>query len=77
MIDPARYGGDHLLYLGDYLPADHRYFDLSVDALTDEFAPYLQRFNPVLRAQVDHRRVGAPGEIRAARAASRLRADDS
>jgi protoporphyrinogen oxidase len=46
MIDPARYGGDHLLYLGDYLPADHRYFDLSADALTDEFAPYLQRFNP-------------------------------
>ena len=29
MIDPAHYGGDHLLYLGDYLPPDHRYFDLS------------------------------------------------
>ena len=46
MIDPARYGGDHLLYLGDYLPADHRYFDMSAEAITDEFAPYLQRFNP-------------------------------
>jgi protoporphyrinogen oxidase len=46
LIDPAHYGGDHLLYLGDYLPADHRYFDMSVDAITDEFTPYLQRFNP-------------------------------
>lgn len=46
MIDPARYGGDHLLYLGDYLPADHRYFDMSQDELLAEFLPALKRCNP-------------------------------
>jgi len=24
--DPARYGGDRLLYIGNYLPADHAFF---------------------------------------------------
>jgi len=46
MVDKAHYGGDHLLYLGDYLPADHRYFDYSVEQLVEEFTPYLSRFNP-------------------------------
>jgi len=46
LMDPAHYGGDHLLYLGDYLPPDHRYFDLSVEELVDEFAPHLTKFNP-------------------------------
>ncbi len=46
MIDPAHYGGDHLLYLGDYLPPEHRYFDLSAEQLLDEFAPHLAKFNP-------------------------------
>ena len=51
MIDPARYGGDHLLYLGDYLPPDHRYFDLSAEELLDEFAPHLVKFNPAFRRE--------------------------
>jgi protoporphyrinogen oxidase len=46
MIDPRHYAGDHLLYLGDYLPPDHRYFDLSAEELLDEFAPHLKKFNP-------------------------------
>ena len=46
MIDPAHYGGDHLLYLGDYLPADHPYFAMDTQALLDEFAPSLKRLNP-------------------------------
>lgn len=46
MIDPARYGGDHLLYLGDYLPADHRYFEYSTEQMVEEFAPHLAKFNP-------------------------------
>ncbi len=46
MIDPAHYAGDHLLYLGDYLPPEHRYFDLSAEQLLDEFAPHLAKFNP-------------------------------
>jgi len=46
MIDPCHYAGDHLLYLGDYLPPEHRYFELSADELLDEFAPHLVKFNP-------------------------------
>jgi protoporphyrinogen oxidase len=46
MIDPRHYDGDHLLYLGNYLDPDHRYFDLSVDELLAEFLPHLPRFNP-------------------------------
>ncbi|MCS6827664.1 MAG: NAD(P)/FAD-dependent oxidoreductase [Caldilinea sp.] len=49
MIDPVHYAGDHLLYLGDYLPADHRYFELSAAELLDEFAPHLVKFNPAFR----------------------------
>lgn len=45
MIDASHYAGDHLLYLGDYLPADHRYFSLSDDALIAEFMPHLKHFN--------------------------------
>ena len=46
MIDPAHYDGDHLLYVGDYLDPDHRYFDMSTEELLAEFAPHLKRFNP-------------------------------
>jgi protoporphyrinogen oxidase len=46
MIDPVHYDGDHLLYIGDYLDPDHRYFEMSADELLAEFAPHLKRFNP-------------------------------
>ena len=40
------YGGDHLVYCGDYLEADHEYFQLSKEALLERFLPSLTRFNP-------------------------------
>jgi protoporphyrinogen oxidase len=46
MVDPAHYGGDHLLYLGDYLPPDHRFFAMTQEELLAEFLPSLKRFNP-------------------------------
>lgn len=46
MVDPAHYGGDHLIYLGDYLDPTHRYFAMNVAELLDEFLPHLTRFNP-------------------------------
>jgi protoporphyrinogen oxidase len=45
MIDPAHYDGDHLLYIGNYLDPDHRYFDLSAEELLSEFVPHLRNFN--------------------------------
>jgi protoporphyrinogen oxidase len=43
---PEHYGGDHLIYCGDYLNPDHEYFKLSLDELFERFAPALKRFNP-------------------------------
>ena len=45
-IGPEHYGGDHILYLGDYLEPDHEYFSLSKEELLERFLPSLERFNP-------------------------------
>jgi len=44
-IGPEHYGGDHLVYCGDYLDRDHEYFKLSQDELLERFLPALKRFN--------------------------------
>jgi protoporphyrinogen oxidase len=44
-IDPKHYGGDHLIYCGDYLKPDHEYFNLSHEELLARFLPALPRFN--------------------------------
>ncbi len=45
-MDKAHYGGDHILYLGDYCPPDHEYFQMSEEALIARFLPALKRVNP-------------------------------
>jgi protoporphyrinogen oxidase len=45
-IPPEHYGGDHLIYCGDYLEPDHAYFKLSKEELLERFLPSLSRFNP-------------------------------
>jgi protoporphyrinogen oxidase len=45
-IEPEHYGGDTLIYCGDYLEPSHEYFLLSKEALIDRFLPALARFNP-------------------------------
>ncbi len=45
-IPPEHYGGDHLVYCGDYLPASHPYFTLARETLVQRFLPALARFNP-------------------------------
>lgn len=45
-IEPDHYGGDYLVYLGDYLPPDHPYFQYSVEQLFAAYEPALRRFNP-------------------------------
>lgn len=49
MIEPSHYGGDHLLYIGNYLDADHRYFALNEDELLAEFLPHFGKFNPAFQ----------------------------
>jgi len=48
-IDPRHYGGDHLVYCGDYLEPEHEYFRLSHEELLRRFLPVLPRFNPNFR----------------------------
>lgn len=44
-MDSAHYGGDHIVYCGDYVPADHEYFDMSDDELVARFTSVLPTFN--------------------------------
>lgn len=45
-MDKQHFGGDHLVYLGDYVAPDHEYFKLSEDQLAERFIPALTRVNP-------------------------------
>jgi len=45
-LSPDYFGGDHILYIGDYLPQDHENFDLSQEELQARFVPHLKKFNP-------------------------------
>jgi protoporphyrinogen oxidase len=45
-LSPDYFGGDHLVYIGDYLETDHEYFRLSQDELLQRFLPSLPRLNP-------------------------------
>ncbi len=40
------FGGDHIVYCGDYLDPDHEYFTLSKEELLARFLPALPRINP-------------------------------
>jgi protoporphyrinogen oxidase len=40
------FGGDHILYCGDYRDADHPYFDMTKEEIMEVFLPPLKRINP-------------------------------
>lgn len=46
MRSPEEYGGRHMIYLGNYLPMDHRYFNQSDEEVIAEFLPHLKMLNP-------------------------------
>lgn len=45
-VPPRHFGGEHILYAGDYLDASHEYFQMSDEALLERFLPAIARFNP-------------------------------
>lgn len=51
-IDPKYYGGQHILYIGNYLEKDHRYFKMTKEELLKEFTPYLKKINPTFNFQL-------------------------
>jgi protoporphyrinogen oxidase len=44
-VPSEHFGGQHLIYCGDYLPVDHPYFSMSEDELCATYLPALRRFN--------------------------------
>ena len=45
-VSADHFGGEHILYIGDYLDTDHEYFSLSQEELLNRFVEVLPRFNP-------------------------------
>jgi len=45
-VPSKNFGGDHIIYCGDYLEVDHEYFQLTQDELLERFLPGLKRINP-------------------------------
>lgn len=45
-VGPEHFGGDHIVYAGDYLEAGHEYFSLSDEQLLERFLPAFKKFNP-------------------------------
>lgn len=45
-VSAEHFGGDHLVYCGDYLEPSHEYFQLSQEQLLDRFLSAFPRFNP-------------------------------
>ncbi len=45
-LSPKYFGGEHIVYMGDYLDPDHEYFRLSQEELLERFLPVLTRINP-------------------------------
>ena len=69
-IRAEHFGGEHIVYAGDYLEAGHEYFSLSDEQLLERFLPAFKKFNPAFeRDWVNKVRV-FKHQVRPARAAS-------
>ena len=45
-VSPENFGGEHIVYIGDYIEPEHEYFQLTKEELLEKFAPSLKKFNP-------------------------------
>lgn len=45
-VSPQNFGGDHIVYAGDYLEPEHEYFRLGQEELLERFLPALGKINP-------------------------------
>lgn len=48
-MDKRYYGGDHIIYVGNYLPHDHPFYSKEPGELLELFLPYLQKINSEFR----------------------------
>jgi protoporphyrinogen oxidase len=45
-VSKDHFGGDHIVYAGDYLEVGHEYFSMSDEQLLQHFLPAFKKFNP-------------------------------
>src|SRR4030095_13523545 len=45
-VSKDHFGGDHIVYAGDYLEVGHEYFSMSDEQLLEHFLPAFKKFNP-------------------------------
>jgi protoporphyrinogen oxidase len=45
-VSPEHFGGDRIVYIGDYLEVGHEYFSLTPQELLQRFIPGIRRINP-------------------------------
>jgi len=45
-VSKDHFGGDHIVYAGDYLELGHEYFSMSDNELLERFIPAFKKFNP-------------------------------
>ncbi len=45
-VSPENFGGDRILYAGDYLEVGHEYFSMSDEQLLEKFLPAFKKINP-------------------------------
>jgi protoporphyrinogen oxidase len=50
-VSSEHFGGDHIVYAGDYLELGHEYFSMSDDELLERFIPAFQKFNPEFKRE--------------------------
>lgn len=50
-VGPEHYGGNHIVYISNYLQPDHAYFSLSEDDLWALYEPALERINPAFSGE--------------------------
>ncbi len=48
-VPAEKYGGDNIIYAGDYLEQGHQYFSLSDEQLLDKFLPAFQKITPAFQ----------------------------
>lgn len=50
-VPKENFGGDHIVYAGDYLELGHEYFSMSDEALLERFIPAFEKFNPEFKRE--------------------------
>jgi len=50
-VSKEHFGGDHIVYAGDYLEVGHEYFSMSDQQLLERFIPAFQKFNPEFKRE--------------------------